>query len=38
MECLAEAHTELSTAIELYRDMEMTLWLSQTEAAPAQVW
>jgi hypothetical protein len=37
MGCLAKAHTELSTAIELYRAMDMTLWLSQTEAALAQV-
>ena len=26
-----------STAIALYRDMEMTFWLPQTEAALAQV-
>jgi len=27
----------LSTAIEMYRSMEMTFWLPQTEAALAQV-
>jgi Flp pilus assembly protein TadD len=32
-----QAHTELSTAIELYRAMEMTFWLLQAEAALAQV-
>ncbi len=32
-----QAHTELATAIELYQAMEMTFWLSQTEAALAQV-
>jgi class 3 adenylate cyclase len=32
-----QAHTELSIAIELYRAMEMTFWLPQTEAALAQV-
>jgi len=31
------AHTALSTAIALYRDMDMTFWLPQTEAALAQV-
>jgi tetratricopeptide (TPR) repeat protein len=31
------ARTELSTAIELYRAMEMTFWLPQAEAALAQV-
>jgi tetratricopeptide (TPR) repeat protein len=31
------ARTELSTAIERYRAMEMTFWLPQTEAALAQV-
>jgi tetratricopeptide (TPR) repeat protein len=30
-----EAHAALSTAIELYRAMEMTLWLPQAEAALA---
>jgi tetratricopeptide (TPR) repeat protein len=29
------ARTELSAAIELYRDMDMTFWLPQTEAALA---
>jgi len=33
----ARAHTELSTAIELYRAMAMTSWLSQAEAALTQV-
>jgi tetratricopeptide (TPR) repeat protein len=32
-----QARTELSTAIALYRSMEMTFWLPQTEAALAQV-
>jgi tetratricopeptide (TPR) repeat protein len=31
------ASTELSAAIELYRAMDMTFWLPQTEAALAQV-
>jgi class 3 adenylate cyclase/tetratricopeptide (TPR) repeat protein len=32
-----QARTELFTAIELYRDMDMTFWLPQVEAALAQV-
>jgi len=32
-----QAHTELSTAITMYRTMDMTFWLPQTEAALAQV-
>jgi tetratricopeptide (TPR) repeat protein len=32
-----QARTALSTAIEMYRAMEMTFWLPQTEAALAQV-
>jgi tetratricopeptide (TPR) repeat protein len=32
-----QAHTELSTAIEMYRVMEMTFWLPETEAALATV-
>jgi uncharacterized protein HemY len=32
-----QAQTALSTAIEMYRAMEMTFWLPQTEAALAQV-
>jgi tetratricopeptide (TPR) repeat protein len=32
-----QARAELSAAIALYRDMEMTFWLPQTEAALAQV-
>jgi len=32
-----QAHTELSTAIELYRAMAMTFWLPQAEAALARV-
>ena len=32
-----QARTELSTAIDLYRAMDMTFWLPQTEAALAQV-
>jgi tetratricopeptide (TPR) repeat protein len=31
-----QARTELSTAIELYRDMDMAFWLPQAEAALAQ--
>jgi tetratricopeptide (TPR) repeat protein len=33
----AQARAELSTAIEMYRDMEMTFWLPETEAALAAV-
>jgi hypothetical protein len=32
-----QAYTELSTAIALYRAMEITFWLSQAEAALMQV-
>ena len=32
-----QARTELSAAIALYRAMDMTFWLPQTEAALAQV-
>jgi tetratricopeptide (TPR) repeat protein len=32
-----QARAELATAIALYRDMEMTFWLPQTDAALAQV-
>jgi hypothetical protein len=32
-----QACTELSTAIEMYRGMEMTFWLPETEAALARV-
>jgi tetratricopeptide (TPR) repeat protein len=32
-----QARATLSTAIELYRAMDMTFWLTQTEAALAQV-
>ena len=32
-----QARTELSTAIEMYKSMDMTFWLPQTEAALAQV-
>ena len=31
------ARSELSTAIEMYRVMDMTFWLPQAEAALAQV-
>ena len=31
------ARAELSTAIAMYRDMEMTFWLPQAEAALTQV-
>jgi predicted ATPase len=33
----AEAHAELSAAVELYRAMEMTFWLPQAEAVLAEV-
>jgi class 3 adenylate cyclase/tetratricopeptide (TPR) repeat protein len=33
----AQARTELSTAIEMYRAMEMTFWLPQTETTLAQM-
>ena len=33
----AQARTKLSTAMALYRAMDMTFWLPQTEAALAQV-
>jgi tetratricopeptide (TPR) repeat protein len=33
----AQAHAALATAIDLYRAMDMTFWLPQTEAALAQV-
>ena len=36
MERLEEARTALSTAIEMYRTMEMALWLPQAEAILAQ--
>jgi tetratricopeptide (TPR) repeat protein len=32
-----QARTALSTALDLYRTMDMTFWLPQTEAALAQV-
>ncbi len=32
-----QARAELSTAIEMYRDMEMTFWLPETEAKLAEV-
>jgi hypothetical protein len=32
-----QARSELSTAIELYRAMDMTFWLPETEVALAQV-
>jgi class 3 adenylate cyclase/tetratricopeptide (TPR) repeat protein len=32
-----QAHAALSTAVDLYRDMEMTFWLPSTELALAQV-
>jgi len=31
------AHAELTTAMHLYRAMDMTFWLPQVEAALAQV-
>jgi hypothetical protein len=35
--CGEQARAALSTAIELYRAMEMTFWLPQAEATLAQV-
>jgi MalT-like TPR region len=35
--CPEPARAELSTAIELYRSMDMTFWLPQAEAALARV-
>jgi tetratricopeptide (TPR) repeat protein len=32
---LEQARTELTTAVEMYRDMDMTFWLPETEAALA---
>jgi hypothetical protein len=32
-----QARSELTTAIAMYREMEMTFWLPKTEAALAQV-
>ena len=32
-----KAHAGLSTAIDMYRDMEMTFWLPETEAAVADM-
>jgi hypothetical protein len=32
-----QARTELTTAIEMYRDMEMMFWLPETEAALAEM-
>ena len=32
-----QARAELSTAIEMYRDMEMAFWLPETEATLAEV-
>jgi hypothetical protein len=37
MEQREQARVELATAIALYRAMEMTFWLPQTEATLAQV-
>ena len=34
---LEEAHAALSTAVELYRAMEMAWWLPQAEATLAQM-
>ena len=33
----AQARAELSTAIEMYRDMEMPFWLPETQATLAEV-
>ncbi len=32
-----QARAELATAIDMYRDMEMTFWLPETEATLAEV-
>ena len=32
-----QARAELATALEMYREMEMTFWLPETEAALAEV-
>jgi Tfp pilus assembly protein PilF len=37
MEQREQARAELSTAIELYRAMDMTFWLPRAEVALAQV-
>ena len=37
VQALEQARTELTTAIVLYRAMDMTFWLPQVEAALAQV-
>ena len=37
IERFGEAHAALSTAITMYRAMEMTFWLPQAEAALGQV-
>jgi hypothetical protein len=37
VEAREQARAELSTAIDLYRAMDMTFWLPQTEAALAEV-
>jgi hypothetical protein len=33
----AQARAALATAVDLYRTMDMTFWLPETEAALAQV-
>jgi hypothetical protein len=38
MERLDGARAALSTAIHMYRTMEMALWLPQAEATLAQIW
>jgi len=38
VERLDEARAALSTAIHMYRTMEMALWLPQAEATLAQIW
>jgi hypothetical protein len=32
-----QAHGELATAIDMYRDMEMTFWLPETETVLAEI-
>jgi uncharacterized protein HemY len=34
---MAQAHAELTNAIELFRSMEMTFWLPRAEAELAKV-
>ncbi len=33
-----KARAELTAAMDMYREMEMTFWLEKAEAALAEVW